>query len=118
MDNTYYIKKGRKYIPIGGHSLAFDNIADGIWLVQSKPGRRSSSSILYRADHNFNVFHDITSYAEEIETVEVLVNIIKDMVDKKEFVVYNHSMYEIAEKVSKELYSQIRKLKAEKKKRG
>jgi len=114
MDNTYYIKKGRKYIPVGIHSLPFDNIADGIWVVQRKPGSRSYTSILYRMNHNFSAFHDITLHAESIETVEVIASIINDMIDKGEFVIYNHSVYDVAEKISNKLYDEIKKLKLEK----
>ena len=115
MDNTYYIKKGRKYIPVGGHSLPFDNIADGIWVVQSKPGSRSYTSILYRMNHDFDKFHDLNFYAEQVEMQEVLVGVIREMVDKEEFVIYNHSIYEVAEKMSEKIYKKIRELKAKKK---
>lgn len=115
MDNTYYIKKGRKYIPVGGHSLPFDNIADGIWVVQSKPDSRSYTSILYRMHHDFNKFYDLNFYAEQVEMTEVLVGVIREMVDKEEFVIYNHSIYDVADKMSKAMYAKIKKLKTEKK---
>lgn len=39
---TYYIKQGRRYIPVGHDG---PNLYDGIWLVKSSPSRHSATNI-------------------------------------------------------------------------
>jgi len=111
MDKTYYIKKGRKYIPVGMHSIPTDHLPDGIWIIQSRPGTRSYHPILSFVKHDFDVFHDLSLYAEEVEVKEVLAQVIHEMIENKEFVIYNHSIYEVSAKISKKMFDKIKELK-------
>jgi hypothetical protein len=44
-NNTHYIKKGRKYIPIETYDI--NGVSEGLWLVIKQPGIVSYSNILY-----------------------------------------------------------------------
>ena len=46
-DNNVYIKKGRKYIPIGIAMPNYNYLTDGLWLIRHKP----HSSQATRADY-------------------------------------------------------------------
>ena len=110
MDNTYYVKKGNKYIPVGIYSLNND-LPDGIWLVHRKPGSTSYHSILSRIKYKFDYFADISSTAEEIEMSELLCEVIRPLLDDKTFIIYNCSIGDFAELLSSKIYDKIREVK-------
>jgi hypothetical protein len=42
---TYYIKKGKKYVPVG---MAGPDLYEGVWLVQCESGNRSHKNLVMR----------------------------------------------------------------------
>lgn len=42
---TYYIKKGRKYIPIERYNV--DGLSEGLWLLTKTPNSESRTNLLY-----------------------------------------------------------------------
>jgi len=45
MGETYYIKKGNKYVPAG---ISGPDLYEGIWLVEIKPGSKSYKNLVMR----------------------------------------------------------------------
>lgn len=43
---TYYIKKGKRYIPVGVNGAP--DLHNGVWLVETRPGRRSMTNLVYK----------------------------------------------------------------------
>ena len=44
-NETYYIKKGRKYIPIQRYDV--DGLGEGLWLITKGPNYESRQNLLY-----------------------------------------------------------------------
>lgn len=67
MTEQVYKKKGRKYIPIGYSDGWTGFPADGIWIVQTKPGCKSSECIMQIG---------------ELESMQPAINLILGYKDK------------------------------------
>jgi len=80
-----YRKVGRKYISCGYNNIP--DISDGIWLVQSKEGNKSYSSVFWKVG-NIERPIDITTHAAlqsiEEDLSKYLINLGK--ADSKEFI--------------------------------
>ncbi len=73
-ESTYYIKKGKKYIPVG---ISGPDLYDGLWLVQCKDGSKSYKNLYMRLS-NLPDCHDLQLLAK----VTMLEDIIcKTMMD-------------------------------------
>jgi len=98
MDQQVYKKVGRKYVPIGYSDGWSGFPSDGIWIVQSKPGVKSSECIMKIG---------------ELENMQPAINLILGYKDKlikylisemnKDLVIYDKSVNEFVTKMLKEI---------------
>lgn len=93
MEQQLYKKVGRKYDPIG-YSDGFTGFpSDGIWLVQTKPGCKSSECILKIGElQNLHPYVDLF-YGYEDKIVKFL----------SENIMTNESRYDFAMRLIKEI---------------
>lgn len=96
--NEYYIKRGKKYIPVGVHNLK-DNIPYGIWYVRKHPYGTSRTSIDF---WETNQFLDIKKTCSQIELTDIIVDAVRSM-DEKNFSIYNISYYDFAKELAKKI---------------
>lgn len=62
--NTYYIKKGRKYVPF--NTINVDGIGEGLWLVTKDKHSKSFTNLLYTVKtHNLQ---DVAKFADFYKT--------------------------------------------------
>lgn len=100
MSEQVYKKKGRRYIPIGPADwTGFPT--DGIWLVQSKPGVKSSECII-KVDE-LDSIHLAVDLIFEYQ--DKLTKFIADEVMKKDsnLKLYNESVHEFVMRMLKEI---------------
>ena len=58
--NTYYIKKGRKYIPFD--RIDINGVGEGLWLVTKQPYSTNYTNVLYAVKtHNIQ---DVSKFAD------------------------------------------------------
>ena len=62
--NTYYIKKGRRYIPF--ERINIDGVGEGLWLVIKNKNSKSYTNLLYAVKtHNLQ---DVSKFADFYKT--------------------------------------------------
>jgi len=90
----YYIKKGRKYIPIGVCELR-DNIPYGVWYVRKTIGGTSHTNLDF---WETGEVLDIKKMCKQIDLAEKLAKALL-LVKRQDY----NSTYEFAKKLSQEL---------------
>lgn len=63
MSETYYKKKGRKYVPVGHEFSGWP--ADGVWLVENG-GRKAHLFMELPTEHVVNIRCSLEKYKEEL----------------------------------------------------
>jgi len=94
MDRQVYKKKGRRYVPVGYSDGWVGFPTDGIWLVNSTDGSRSSECILKLADNQM-----VLPYAADILKHED--DILKFLFENKNFELHNISYGEFVKDMLK-----------------
>lgn len=74
MSETFYIKKGRKYIPVGQTGPELWN---GIWLVESKPGSTSYKNLCCRLSDLPDRF-DLQILAKVTLLEDIIINVMNE----------------------------------------
>lgn len=101
MDNQVYKKKGRRYVKIGYSDGWMGFPTDGIWVVQTKTGHKSSECMM-----RIGEIRDLRP------TLDLLVNhaddILKYMIDSDNVSVVNVSYLEFVQGMLKEIGKKIK----------
>jgi hypothetical protein len=100
MSDQVYKKKGKRYIPIG-YSDWHGFPTDGIWLVQHKPGVKSSECIIKVEE--LDSIHPAVDLIFEYK--DKITNFIQDELEKEDsdLKLYNISSYDFVMKMLKEI---------------
>jgi hypothetical protein len=98
MNTQVYKKEGRKHVPIGYSDGWHGFPSDGVWIVQTKPGHKSSECIMKIG---------------EIESMQPTINLILGYRDKiikflmdeanKDLIIYDKSIRDFVDKMLKEI---------------
>jgi hypothetical protein len=74
MSETYYIKRGKKYVPVG---ISGPDLYDGLWLVQCSDRGRSYKN-LYMRLANLPDCHDLTILAKAAMLEDIIAKTMMD----------------------------------------
>lgn len=74
MSNTYYVKEGKRYIPVG---ISGPDLYEGIWLVQVEPGRISHKNLICRIADLPDSF-DLQVLAKVTMLEDVILKVMQD----------------------------------------
>jgi hypothetical protein len=94
----YYIKKGRKYIPIGTYELP-NYIPYGVWYVRKSGGGTSHTNLDFWKTDGIS---DIKKMVKQIDFADKFIEALNRM-PKDSFSVYGTSLFDFAQKLSQEL---------------
>ena len=94
----YYIKKGKKYIPIGWQEIG-EYIPFGVWYSRKTEGGSSQTNILYWQPENEIV--DIKKICKQINLTDEIVKVLPKI--ENYFDLKGISPYDSAKKISQEI---------------
>ena len=103
--DTYYVKQGKRYIPVGYCNAP--DIFDGIWLIQHSDQNRSGKNLMCRMDE-LPDYVEVKKLAKSVMLEEAIVEVLRDMNTEGKLSIYNISIQDMAEKISKEVYKKIK----------
>jgi len=95
--NEYYIKKGKKYIPVGYSDLP-NNIPFGIWYVRKNDSGTSYTNLLSWIETETT---DLKKIVSQVDFAGKLTNVLSEMEVK--FSLYDMSLYNFAEEIAKKI---------------
>ena len=94
----YYIKRGKRYIPIGVCELR-DNIPYGIWYVRKTEGGTSYTNLdFWKTDE----ISDIKKIVQQVDFADRFIKALSKM-PKDSYAIYGTSLSDFAKKLSQEI---------------
>lgn len=110
-NNNIYIKKGKKYIPVGIRGIQDEYLMDGLYLVRHEPGCRKIDNVNWLSgiyglirltDSNIN-FTDLSKICTFKDLEETITNALSEAYNKVDDNGYHMSIAELSQFIVKEI---------------